>query len=390
MDALSLMGLEVSAVGNHEFDKGPAELKRMQNGGCHPVDGCQGPHKFTGAKFRYLAANVIEQGTGKTIFPAYTIKRFEGIPVAFIGLTLKDTPALVAPSATEELEFKDEAETVNALVPELKAQGIEAIVVLIHNGGIPEGNSADYNGCPGLRGTITQIVPRLDKAVDVVISGHSHQAYNCMIDGRLVTSAHRYGTVVTEIDLKLDARTHDVVAAKAENLIVRTDMLAKDPETTRLIAAYQEKAAPIANRVVGQVREPLLQTRNDAGESALGDVIADAELAATRDMGTVIGFMNAGGMRSPLGNQPGDAITHADLFAVQPFSETVVTLTLTGAQIGALLEEQWTNPVRVNMLQISRGFSYTWDAARPAGMRVVRDSRSLDAAEWQARPCHPG
>ena len=232
-----MMGLEITAVGNHEFDEGKDELLRMQNGGCHPVDGCQGPHPFTGAKFRYLAASTIEKSTGKTLFPPYEVKEFEGIPVAFIGLTLKDTPNIVSPSGVAGLEFRDEAETVNALVPELKARGIEAIVVLIHEGGLPTG---DYNECPGISGPIVDIVKKLDQAVDLVVSGHTHQAYVCEIDGRLVTSADKFGTLVTAIDLKLDPATRDVVSAKADNLIVRTDALPKDPEQTALIAAYDK------------------------------------------------------------------------------------------------------------------------------------------------------
>jgi 5'-nucleotidase len=380
IESLSLMGLEVSAVGNHEFDKGLAELRRMQDGGCHPVDGCRGPHPFGGAKFRYLAASTFDKATGKTIFPAYYVKRFQGVPVAFVGLTLKNTPALIATSSAQGLEFRDEAETVNALVPELRRQGIEAIIVLIHDGGIPAGNSADYNGCPGLRGDIVNIVPKLDKAVDVVVSGHSHSAYNCVIDGRLVTSAHRYGTLVTRIDLRLDARTHDVTTAKAENLIVRDGSLPKDAEQTALIAAYQERAAPVAGRVVGQVAEPLAVGRNPAGESPLGDFIADGELAATRDAangGAVIGFVNMNGVRFGLGRGPDDPLTYADLFAVNPFSDLLVTLTLTGAEVKSVLEAQWTDSARPLMLQPSDGFSYTWDAARPFGDRVVPGSMTL-------------
>jgi 5'-nucleotidase len=141
IESLSMMGLEVASVGNHEFDEGKDELLRMQNGGCHPTDGCQGPHPFLGAKFRYLAASTIEKSTGKTVFPPYAIRHFEGIPVAFIGLTLKGTPKLVSPVGVADLEFKDEADTVNALVPELKARGVEAIVVLIHEGGFPTGDN---------------------------------------------------------------------------------------------------------------------------------------------------------------------------------------------------------------------------------------------------------
>ncbi len=176
----------------------------MQNGGCHPVDGCQGPHPFTGAKFHYLAASTVVKSTGKTLLPPYEIREFEGIPVAFIGLTLKGTESIVSPVGIADLEFKDEADTVNALIPELKAKGVEAIVVLIHQGGYPTG---DYNECPGISGAIVDIVKKFDKAVDVVISGHTHQAYVCNIDGRLVTSADKYGTVVTAIDLSLDPLT---------------------------------------------------------------------------------------------------------------------------------------------------------------------------------------
>ena len=248
IESLSMMGLAISSVGNHEFDEGKDELLRMQNGGCHPVDKCQGPHPFAGAKFHYLAASTIEKSTGKTVFPPYEIRKFEGIPVAFIGLTLKGTPDIVSPAGVAGLEFRDEADTVNALVPELKARGVEAIVVLIHEGGFPTG---DYNECPGISGPIVDIVKKFDRAVDVVISGHTHQAYVCEIDGRLVTSGDKYGTIVTAIDLKLDPATRDVVSAKADNVIVRTGAYAKDPEQTALLQSYDKVAAPIANRRAG-------------------------------------------------------------------------------------------------------------------------------------------
>jgi 5'-nucleotidase len=205
IDSLSLMGLDLSSVGNHEFDKGKIELLRMQYGGCHADGGCQRPHRFQGAKFHYLAANVIEKSTGKTLFPAYDIRNFDGVPVAFIGLTTRDTPRFVSPSGTAGLDFEDEAKTVNALVPELRERGIEAIVVLVHEGGFSTGT---YNECLGISGDIVDIVRKLDKAVGVVVSGHTHEAYNCVIDGRVVTSAHRYGTLATTIDLTLDAVSH--------------------------------------------------------------------------------------------------------------------------------------------------------------------------------------
>ncbi len=212
-------------MGNHEFDHGSAELLRLQRGGCHPVDGCKGPQPFAGARFHWLAASTIDTRSGQTLLPAYHVKRFQGIPVAFIGLTLKDTPQIVVPAGVAGLQFRDEVQTVNALVPELKRQGIEAIVVLIHEGGQPTG---DYDECPGISGPIVRIVEQLDPAVDLVISGHTHRAYVCRIDGRLVTSADKYGTLVTEIDLVLDPASGDVREARAHNLIVRNDRFAKD------------------------------------------------------------------------------------------------------------------------------------------------------------------
>jgi 5'-nucleotidase len=379
IESMSMMGLALSAVGNHEFDEGKDELLRMQNGGCHPVDKCQGPHPFTGAKFHYLAASTFDTKTGKTVFPPYEIREFQGIPVAFIGLILKGTPGIVSPEGVAGLEFRDEAETVNALVPELKARGVEAIVVLIHEGGFPTG---DYNECPGISGPIVDIVKKFDKAVDVVISGHTHRAYVCEIDGRLVTSGDKFGTLVTAIDLKLDPVTRDVINARADNVIVRTGTLAKDPEQTALLAAYDKVAAPIASRQAGSITETLSRVPNDAGESALGDIIADAQLAATSreaDGAAVIAFTNPGGVRTDIPRKEDGAVAYADLFASQPFRNQLVTLTLTGMQIKNMLEQQWLDPKRPRILQVSKGFSYAWDATKPSGEHVIADRMSLNA-----------
>ena len=380
IESLSMMGLEVASVGNHEFDEGKVELLRMQNGGCHPTDNCQGPHPFLGARFHYLAASTIETASGKTIFPPYEVREFDGIRVAFVGLTLKGTPNLVSPVSAAGLEFRDEADTVNALVPELKAQGIAAIVVLIHEGGFPAG---DYNECPGISGPIVDIVRKFDRAVDVVISGHTHQAYVCAIDGRLVTSGDKYGTIVTTIDLKLDPATRDVVSTKADNVIVRLGAYAKDPEQTALLASYDKFAAPIANRLAGSITQTLSRTPNDAGESPLGDIIADAQLAATSTAasgGAVLAFTNPGGIRIDIAHKEGDAVTYADLFASQPFRNQLVTLTLTGKQIKDMLEQQWLDPKRPRILQVSKGFSYTWDNSKPNGERILAERMSLNGA----------
>ena len=378
IESLSMMGLAITSVGNHEFDEGRAELLRMQNGGCHPEDGCQGPHAFTGAKFHYLAASTVETATGKSVLPPYEIREFEGIPVAFIGLTLKETAGIVSPKGIAGLEFRDEAETVNALVPQLKARGVEAIVVLIHQGGEPSG---DYNECPGITGPIVDIVKKFDRAIDVVVSGHTHRAYVCDIDGRLVTSGDKYGTLVTAIDLKLDPATRDIVSAKAENVIVANASLAKDPEQTALIDAYDKLSAPIANRPAGSVTQTLSRVPNDAGESALGDVIADAQLAATKDIkdgSAVIALTNPGGIRTDLIPQANGAVSYGELFASQPFRNRLVTMTLTGSQLKDMLEQQWLDPKRPRILQVSNGFSYSWDASKPFGERIMADKMMLN------------
>jgi len=379
--SLSMMGLAISSVGNHEFDEGKDELLRMQNGGCHPVDKCYRPeHRFEGAKFHYLAASTVDKSSGKTVFPPYEIRVFDGIPVAFIGLTLKGTADIISPAAANGLEFRDEADTVNALIPELKARGIEAIVVLIHEGGFPTG---DYNECPGISGAIVDIVKKFDRAVDVVISGHTHQAYVCEIDGRLVTSGDKYGTLVTAIDLKLDPLSRDIASAKADNTIVRIGALPKDPEQTALIDSYEKLAAPIANRRAGTVAETLSRVPNAAGESALGDVIADAQLAATRDEakgGAVIAFTNPGGIRTDIDKRDDGSVSYAEIFASQPFRNQLVTLTLTGSQIKAMLEQQWHDPTRPRVLPASKGFAYGWDPTKPEGERVAAASMKLNGA----------
>ncbi len=384
IEALSMMGLNISAVGNHEFDEGKDELLRMQNGGCHPVDNCQGPHPFLGAKFRYLAASTFEKSSGRTVFPPYEIRTFDGVPVAFIGLTLKGTPNLVSPVGVADLEFRDEAATVNALIPELKARGVEAIVVLIHEGGLPTG---DYNECPDISGPIVDIVKQFDKAVDVIVTGHTHRAYVCRIDGRLVTSGDKYGTLVTAIDLKLDPATRDVVGATAGNNIVRTATLAKDAGQTALIESYDRLAAPIANRPAGAITATLSRVPNPAGESPLGDVIADAQLAATSTEakgGAVIAFTNPGGIRADVSRREDGAVTYGDLFASQPFRNQLVTITLSGKQIKDMLEQQWFDPKRPRILQVSKGFSYAWDGSKGDGERVLAERMTLNG-----RPIDP-
>jgi 5'-nucleotidase len=378
IEVMNMLGLDINSVGNHEFDEGATELLRMQNGGCHPVDGCQAGPSFTGAKFKFLSANVFtDVATRKTLLPAYDIREFQGVKVAFIGMTLEGTPLIVTPSGVAGLTFQDEADTVNALIPELKQQGVEAIVVVIHEGGLPTGS---YDECPGISGPIKDIVERFDDEVDVVASGHTHQAYNCVIDGKRVTSAASFGRLVTDIDMVLDPISHDVVEVTARNVIVTRDTA--NPPVDTFVKEIVAKAAPLRDKVIGntpsELKAPVRPLPEGAsGESTLGNVVADAMLAATRDArlgGAVIAFQNPGGVRADI--NAGD-ITFGEVFTVQPFANNLVTLTLTGAQLETLLEQQF-QPGGTSILQVSQGFAFTWKASGPAGDKVDPASLTLN------------
>ncbi|HUG63869.1 MAG TPA: bifunctional metallophosphatase/5'-nucleotidase [Gaiellaceae bacterium] len=382
IEAFNLMGLDYNGVGNHEFDEGVDELLRMQNGGCHPVDGCIDGDPFAGATFDFLAANVKYRDTGKTIFPPYAIHHFPGVKIAVVGMTLEGTPSIVSPAGIQSVNFLDEAESVNALVPELKRQNVETIIVLLHEGGTTSNplNETTINDCGTLSGPLPPIVEAMDDEIDVVVTGHTNWAVNCNIDGKVVTGAAAGGRLITDIDLTISRATKDVVVAKVENKIVTRDVPMANA-LSELVAKYKTIAAPIANRVIGQITADILRAANPAGESALGDVIADAQLDATDDPGfgdAVVAFMNPGGIRadltfasSPAGEGDGN-VTYGEMFTVQPFGNSMVTMTLTGAQIERLLEEQFagcTNAAN-RILQVSIGFAYTWKASGGACDKV--------------------
>ncbi|MGD9968348.1 MAG: bifunctional UDP-sugar hydrolase/5'-nucleotidase [Hyphomonadaceae bacterium] len=356
IESMNMMGLALSAVGNHEFDEGAGELRRMQTGGCHPVDGCDGPAPFEGADFQYLAASTIVDATGETLFPASAVRVVDGVRVGFIGLALEGTPQVLTPSASAGLSFRDEAETINAEAERLRTQGIEAIVVLIHEGGRRDPGTGD---CPGLSGAIVGIVEALHPAVDVVIAGHTNAIHICRINGMLLTSAGQYGALLTDIALTLDRASGDVAAAEAQNLVV-TEAIAEDPAQAAHIEAYRRLAAPMLNRRVGEIAAPLTRIAGPAGESALGLVVADSMIpAAEAALGARpdIAFMNPGGVRANLPN-PG-AVTFSDLFAVTPFGNDLVVLEMSGAEIEAALNQQFRADRNI-ILQVSDGASFRW------------------------------
>jgi len=405
VEAFNTMGVDFHAAGNHEFDRGWRELLRLQQGGCekHTVrEPCQLSQPFAGAGFPILTANTL-RADGQTLLPATGLKRFSEsgatITVGFIGLTLRATPTMVTPSGVAGLRFADEAETANALVPLLRAQGADVIVAVVHEGGRADA-PVTAPGCEGLSGDIVPILERLDPSVDVVVSGHTHQAYVCDY-GRvnaarpfLLTSAGYYGTLLTEIRLAVDTQTRRVVRKSAQQVIVQGEpftgaqgrvelhpgfpVFAPDAGVARLVERYREAAVPLAQRPVGQASGPFLRRRQPSGESVLGNLIADAQLAATRAPergGAQISFMNPGGVRADLLPDAQGLVRYGQLFAVQPFGNSLVVRSYTGAQLQALLEQQFdsgSNTVQnPRVLAVSEGFGYRYDLSRPRGQRVA-------------------
>jgi 5'-nucleotidase len=379
IEAMNLIGLDINGVGNHEFDEGAAELLRMANGGSHP-DGDLDGDGFAGADFEFLAANVVVDATGETVFAPYTIKAYQGVKVAFIGMTLEGTPSIVTPAGVAGLTFMDEVDTVNALIPELQRQHIEAIVVLMHQGGRATEGGGDGDGCGTLSGELYEIVAGLDDAVDLVIGGHNNQRFACMdVEGKAVTMAYHSGRMFTDIDVTLNRATKDMTVVSIDNKENFQAGVTPAADLTSLIDRYDALSAPLANQVIGTISSDITETNNTAGESALGDVIADAQLAATAPVGfgeAVVAFMNPGGIRDDLifaeisGPEAPGEVTYGEAFSVQPFGNSLITMTLTGNQIDTLLEQQWVGQTSPRILQVSNGFSYTWDFSAPDGAKV--------------------
>ena len=405
IEAVNAMKIDFNAVGNHEFDKGQTELLRMKNGGCAKntsLEPCQVNKAFSGANFGFLAANTLK-ADGTTLFPATGIKTFtQGsatVKVGFIGMTLKGTPSIVTPAGVAGLTFKDEADTANALIPGLRAQGADVIVVVVHEGGT---TTVGYNdkSCAGLNGDVLPILNRLDAGVDVVVSGHTHRSYICDYAKTnaskpfLLTSAGQYGTIVTDINLSVNTTTREVVAKSADNVIVQSEAYGsgaasvaltdqypkfeKNAEIGALITRYQAVAEPLVARIVGQVTAPATRTNSPSRENVMGNLIADAQLAATAPVakgGAQIAFMNPGGVRADLIPGVNGDVTYGQLFSVQPFGNSLVVKTMTGAQLRALLEQQFNSGANTTssprVLLPSAGFSYAYNLAAAAGSRIT-------------------
>ncbi|MGX1561394.1 bifunctional metallophosphatase/5'-nucleotidase [Streptomyces sp. NPDC055506] len=395
IEALNKLDLDVTSVGNHEFDEGAKELARLQNGGCHPKDGCYTDKKFKGADFPYLAANVLDEKTKKPILKPYWVWKKKDVKVGFIGVTLEGTPDIVSAEGVKGLSFKDEVETINKYAKVLRKQGVKSIVALIHEGGFPGSTSYNYDcdspgAGDGVSGPIVDIAKNVTPQVDALVTGHTHNAYVCSIDDpsgkpRMVTSAASFGRLYTDTTLTYDRKTGDIArtAVKSANRVVTRDV-PKAPDMTELISKWNTLAAPIGNKPIGYISGDI---GNTGSESPLGDLIADAQLAYGKqlDPETDLALMNPGGIRAPLtyaakAGEGDGVVTYAEGFTVQPFANTVNLQNFTGAQLIQVLKEQVTGPnaAAPKVLQVSSGLTYTLDLTKSGADRVVADSVKLD------------
>ncbi|MER7488175.1 bifunctional metallophosphatase/5'-nucleotidase [Streptomyces sp. NPDC126497] len=397
IEALNKLDLDVTSVGNHEFDEGAKELARLQNGGCHPTEGCYADKRFKGADFPYLTANVLDERTKKPLLEPYWVWKKQGVKVGFIGVTLEGTPDIVSAEGVKGLAFEDEVETINKYAEELQRQGVKSIVALIHEGGFPASSSYNYDcdspgAGDGVSGPIADIAKNVSPQVDALVTGHTHNAYVCTIPDpagkpRTVTSAASFGRLYTDTTLTYDRATGDIVrtAVKSANHVVSRDV-PKAPDMTRLIDKWNTLAAPIGNRPIGYISGDVVK---DGTESPLGDLIADAQLAygRTLDAETDLALMNPGGIRASLthaasGAEGDGVVTFAEAFTVQPFANTVNLQDFTGAQLVQALKEQVSGPNEAapKILQVSGGLTYTLDLTKTGADRVVTDSIRLDGS----------
>ncbi|QBE62906.1 bifunctional metallophosphatase/5'-nucleotidase [Pseudoduganella lutea] len=375
--ALDMLGLTVTSAGNHEFDGGRKELLRQQHGGCdspRPEKACRFVAQYGGAKFGYLAANVVDEQSGKTILPAYRILEARGVKVAFIGAVLKGTADVVVASGIAGLRFLDEAEAVNRLLPELRAQGVGAFVVLVHEGGRTV-SPFDQQYCDNLEGDLVPIVKRLDPAIKLVISGHSHKGYLCKVDGKVVTQAQMGGHMLSRIKLVVDRQTGSVVDVDARNVVIEQGAYPAEPKVAAYLASVRERSNRELAKPVARIAVPTVMRATDgADESALGKLVADATLMAALPFGAQVAFMNRDGIRQHLEAGAGNVVSKGQALATLPFGNTLVVMDLTGAQLRTLLEQQWVaDKVQVRgLLQVSEGLTYKYKLGE-GGKAAVTD-----------------
>lgn len=255
------------------------------------------------------------------------------------------------------MNFIDEAIAINKAAAQLEKKGVHAIVVLAHDSASSRKDGSHAHG------VAVDLANKINDDVDVIFAGHNHGYANTMVDGKLIVEAYSYGTAFSDVDLKIDPKTNDIVRKKAKVIMTYHDGIKPDSGIKKFVGHYEQMAAPLVKRIVGTASKPITVQASPAGESALGDLVADSERA---QMNSDFAFINRGGIRTDIGQ---GNITYGRLYTILPFNDRLVKMTLTGKQIKQVLEEQWNGP-NPKILQIS-GLRYTWMRNAPVGSKII-------------------
>lgn len=383
IEALNAMGMRYSSLGNHEFDYGLATLMRLIHGGC-PDTGCLQGRDYTGAKFEYLASNVIDAKTGATIVPASAMATIEGVRVGFIGADLTATPSIALAKNVAGLNFIDEAQSINSEVAKLKAQGVRSIVVMVHLGGVFQGK-VDPTNCAGIEGPIIAFGNALDPEVDVILSAHSHRSYICNLGTKLLTQGASFGHLLTQVQLQIDRRSGEIIRKSAHHVLIDSTTITPDPTLQALVAQAQDATNAVAQQRVGTLAgSGVTRTSDSVRESDLSRLVGDAQLVAASSPETgsaVIALVNEGGVRTDLppspyqGSDPGTPIVYGDIYSVHPFGNEIQVLELTGAELKDALEQPLDGS---DHIIASDSLRYSISASAAPGNRVIASSMRLN------------
>ncbi|QEO15020.1 bifunctional metallophosphatase/5'-nucleotidase [Agromyces intestinalis] len=383
IDALNAAGLDVSAAGNHEFDRGWETLRTdVQDR----------------ANWEYIAANVFYEGTDDTALAESWTTTVGGVQVGFVGAVTEELPSLVSPAGIAELEVRDIVDSVNAAADRLEQGGADIVVLLIHEGAATtaEASATDPDSPFG------QVVLGVDDSVDAIVSGHTHLAYNHVINGRPVISSGQYGEKFSNMEIVYDTDTDSIVSMDNEVIDASTPIPGTsnftyrdvpDQAVTDLLAPYLAEADVRGAVPLGSVTADLARglqpdvdangevdpskpaVENRGAESTLGNFVADVQYwSANQDAAVDIAFMNPGGLRTNIAYAPDGVVTYREAANVQPFANSLFTQTLTGAQVKQVLEEQW-QPAGSSRpflkLGVNQGLTYTFDPTLPEGQRIT-------------------
>jgi 5'-nucleotidase len=362
IEFMNILHFDVGTLGNHEFDHGVNAMKHLIYGGYNQKTGY-----FQGTKTAYISANIIDKKTNSPLFPPYFIKHIDGMKIGFIGVVTTETNHYVTPENRQQVNIIDEVSAINRTVKVLKDKGVKAIVVLAHISA-----KSDLTGGNPI-GALVKMAPQIDKEVDVIFAGHSHDYANTVADGKLIVQALAYGKAFSQVNITIDRKTKDIVEKNAKIILTSHDQIEPDSQTHAFLKKYKQKLGKKFYKNIGKLPWDVTRYHDVNGNSPLAKMIAEAERKA---MGTEIAFVHQGEMR---GNLKKGNITLLDLYTALPFGHTVKKILLTGKQIKLALEQQWRGKSAPYMLQ-TLGLTYNWDPEASIGNHIlsIKDSNSQE------------